>query len=249
MPPGRRRERPLRVVRAPVRKARNALARVRTSKPGEIRGDELAKAIREIASEDGVSAMLEIGSGSGDGSTRSFATGARQNPRRPTLFCIEAARDRFDELCARYASSPFVRPYHVSSVAVSDYASEDEVRGFYRAVPSALNAFPLAQVLGWRATELEYLRTAGVPSDGIDLIRSQQGIEHFDAVLLDGSEFAGRADLERVLGARYLVLDDVQSFKNHANCVRLLADPRYELVAANPRLRNGYAIFRLVASR
>ncbi|MDQ3875021.1 MAG: hypothetical protein M3322_05640 [Actinomycetota bacterium] len=245
MRPRDRREGPsLTLAARPVRKARNALARLRSRKPGEIRGDELAAAIRDIASEPGVETILEIGSATGDGSTRSFVEGAERNPGAVTLFCIEAVADRCAELGGRYADRDFVRPYNVSSVGVDDYASEAEVVGFYRAVPSALNAFPLEQVLGWRTTELEYLGSSGVRPHGIELIQNEHGIDRFDVVLLDGSEFAGRAELERVLGARYVLLDDVLSFKNHANCLRLLADGRYELVGANPRLRNGYAIFR-----
>jgi hypothetical protein len=111
-------------------------------------------------------------------------------------------------------------------------------------VPTALNSFPLEHVLGWRREELDYLRRSGVPVDGIEHLRREHAVEHFDAVVLDGSEFTARAELELVYGARWLLLDDVNSFKNHANCVALLADPGYELVAANPALRHGYAVFR-----
>jgi hypothetical protein len=191
-----------------------------------------------------VETILEIGSATGDGSTRAFVAGARRRPRPPRLFCLEALRDRYGELEARYATTPFVSAYNASSVAPEAYASEHEVRAFYRAVQTALNSFPLEQVLEWRRTELAYLETAGVPVDGVERVRREHGVDRFDVVLLDGSEFTARAELELVYGAAWLVLDDVNSFKNHGNCLRLLADHNYELAAANPRLRNGYAIFR-----
>jgi hypothetical protein len=137
-----------------------------------------------------------------------------------------------------------VHAYNASTVNSSQYASEREVRDFYRAFATALNAFPLERVLGWRTTELAYLDSAGIEMRGIERIRREHGIECFDAVLIDGSEFTARVELELVHGARYLVLDDTNSFKNHANCGRLLADDDYELVAADARLRNGYAVFR-----
>jgi hypothetical protein len=159
------------------------------------------------------------------------------------VFCLEAARDRFDELRARYAPYEFVHPYNASSVEPADYAEEEEVRDFHRAVPTALNAFPLEEVLRWRDAELAYLASSGIAVDGIDRIRREHAVEEFDCVLLDGSEFTARAELELVYGARWVLLDDVNSFKNHANCLRLLDDPRYRLVDAGPRLRNGYAVF------
>lgn len=223
---------------------RRLAARSGTSFPGEIVGDELAERLREIAADPGVDTFLEVGSATGDGSTRALVAGAERNPRSPRLFCLEAVRERFVELEARYAAKRFVHAYNASSVAPDAYASVDEVRAFHGALQTALNAFPLDEVLGWRRAELEYLRTAGIPVDGIEAIRRDHGVDRFDAVLLDGSEFTARSELELVHGALWLALDDVNSFKNHGNCVRLVADPAYELVAANPRLRHGYAVFR-----
>jgi hypothetical protein len=191
-----------------------------------------------------VETILEIGAATGDGSTRAFVAGADRRPRPPRVFCLEVVRERFRELEARYSSRSFVFPYNAASVAPAAYASEEEVRGFYHVVPSALNSFPLERVLAWRSDELAYLETAGVAVDGVERVRREHGLERFDVVLIDGSEFTAGAELRLVYGASWLVLDDVNSFKNHANALQLLADPAYELVAADPRLRNGYAIFR-----
>jgi hypothetical protein len=191
-----------------------------------------------------VRTVLEIGSASGDGSTRAIVAGAERRSGRPAIFCVEAVRERFVELERRYRDRPFVHAYNASTVSSDQYASEREVGDFYRAFATALNAFPLERVLGWRSTELAYLDSARIEMRGIERIRREHGIEHFDAVLIDGSEFTAGAELELVHGAWYLVLDDTNSFKNHANCSRLLADDDYELVAADSRLRNGYAVFR-----
>ena len=199
-----------------------------------------------MAADPEVATILEIGSATGDGSTRAFVEGALRRPEPPALYCLEVDGRRYQELVRRYADTPFVHAFHASSVGAEAYASEREVREFCAAVRSALDAFPLEQVLGWRSAELGRLRQAGpgLAHDGIALVRRERGVERFGAVLLDGSEFTARAELDLVHGARYLLLDDTSSFKNHANCLRLLGDPHYELIAANPRLRNGYAVFR-----
>ena len=211
---------------------------------GEIREDELSDHIRKVVADPAVGTILEVGSASGAGSTRGFVEGIEHSGSEARLFCIEVVTERFAELAARYEGQGFVRAYNVSSVSEEGFASEEEVRNFYALVPSALNAFSLEVVLGWRASELAYHRSSGVRPNGIDLIRRENAIDRFDAVLLDGSEFTARAELDLLIGARYVLLDDINSFKNHYNCQRLLVDPGYELLAGSSELRNGYAIFR-----
>ena len=71
-------------------------------------------------------------------------------------------------------------------------------------------------------------------------------LARFDAVLIDGSEFAGYAELDEVYGARFLLLDDTETFKNWENSRRLQADPEYRLIHADSETRNGSAVFERV---
>ena len=68
-------------------------------------------------------------------------------------------------------------------------------------------------------------------------------IDYFDLVLIDGSEFTGIEELNRVYGAKWILLDDIRAFKNHYNYHRLSKDPDYQLIEENHTLRNGHAIF------
>ena len=63
------------------------------------------------------------------------------------------------------------------------------------------------------------------------------------AVLIDGSEFTGKAEMEEVYGAVFLMLDDTRSYKNWDNMARLSKDPAYRLVKKSRWTRNGWAIF------
>lgn len=212
--------------------------------PPEIKDDTFYSAIFRIAQTESVHTILEIGSSSGEGSTEAFVNGISQNPSRPHLFCMELSRPRFLALKERYKDNPSVVCYNVSSVPLSAFPREEEVVQFMRTTDTSLRGFTEAEVTGWLRQDIEYVRSADVPQNGIALIQSAEGIQHFDAVLIDGSEFTGQAELELTYGAKFILLDDIRAFKNYHNFKRLLSDPNYELLEADHNLRNGYAVFR-----
>jgi len=214
--------------------------------PPEIKNDEFYIAIQKIAKEEDIQTVLEIGSSSGQGSTEAFVTGLRENPNQPVLFCLEISKPRFAELQNTYINEHFVKCYNVSSVSIEQFPEEDEVIRFYNSNQTNLNYYPLEQVIGWRRQELEYIEQSGVSGRGIKKIQEENNIELFDVVLIDGSEFTGSAELEEIYGAKYIILDDINTFKNFGNCQGLLNDPNYTLIAQNGRVRNGYAIFKKV---
>src|SRR5436190_4822385 len=154
--------------------------------PPEIKDDPFYAAIYELARTANLRTVLEIGSSSGEGSTEAFVRGLRENPRRPTLFCMEISRPRFEALRARYAADTFVRTYNVSSVPPERFPSEAEATAFYQR-HLAGRFVPLPEFLRWLRQDLEYIRTSGVPTDGIARIKRENEIEFFDAVLIDGS--------------------------------------------------------------
>ena len=214
--------------------------------PPEIINDEFSHLIQKIAREESVHNVLEIGSSSGGGSTEAFVKGLQENPNRPRLFCMEISRARFGTLRDAYKKLDFVKCYNVSSVPLDKFPAEQDVAAFYSGIKTALNNYPLDMVLGWLRKDKEYVSCSGVPDDGIQRIKRENGIENFDLVLIDGSEFTGSAELEEIYGARIIILDDVNAYKNYFNYRRLTFDTNYVLVTENWSLRNGYAVFRLV---
>jgi len=214
--------------------------------PPEIRRDRFSRAIEAVGVTDGVRHILEIGASGGDGSTEAWVRGALRNPHRPDLHCIEVSVPRFHALAERWRGHPFVHCYNCSSVPAGAFASEEEVARFYREVRSKLRNVRLEKVLGWLRQDLAYLAEHGLSTDGIRRIKAEHGIAVFDAVLIDGSEFTGKPELEEVYGARFLLLDDIRSFKNWENYHRLREDPAYRLVQKSRWLRNGFAVFERV---
>jgi hypothetical protein len=211
--------------------------------PPEIKDDEFYEVIRDLASRAEVKTILEIGSSNGEGSTTAFVTGLRQNANRPTLYCIELSRPRFEALVARYGDDPHVRCFNITSVPIDRYPTEQDITNFYRTRKSKMNRIPLREVLRWWRQDVQYLNRMGQGQRGIQEIKDENGIDTFGIVLIDGSEFTGAAELDEVYGADHILLDDIGTFKNFANFERLQGDPTYRLTATNPELRNGYAVF------
>ena len=211
--------------------------------PPEIKDDDFYRAIIGIASQPGLGHILEIGASGGAGSTEAFVSGILANPDPPILHCIEVSAPRYDALVKRYADREFVRCYRVSSVPAASFPSPAEVEAFHRTGESRFSAFPLKQVLGWLDQDVTYVRSQHIDTPGIQTIRESNGVDLFGAVLIDGSEFTGVAELREVYGARFLLLDDICTYKNYANFRALSADPKYRLVESSERPRNGYAVF------
>jgi glycosyltransferase involved in cell wall biosynthesis len=212
--------------------------------PPEIKNDAFYQAIQKIAAQESIKNILEIGSSSGGGSTEAFVRGIKDNPSQPTLFCMEVSKPRFAELQKAYSKESFVKCYNVSSVSIDKFPSKEDVIKFYQNNRTNLNSYPMDVVLSWLEQDIDYVNQSGVEADGIRKIKEENNIESFDVVLIDGSEFTGISELEEVYGAKYILLDDINTFKNYINYKKFIADSNYELLEKNLSLRNGYAIFK-----
>ncbi|MEX1184843.1 MAG: hypothetical protein WEF86_16675 [Gemmatimonadota bacterium] len=211
--------------------------------PPEIRADRFCSWISRVAATPGVLHILEIGASSGAGSTEALVLGALRNPVRPVVHCLEISRPRFHALVERYRDHAFVHCYNCSSVPIEQFPDEAAIDAFRRRIWTRFRFIRRDTVLQWLRQDIEYLRRHGLSLYGIRLVRERHGIDCFDAVLIDGSEFSGPADLDEVYGARFLLLDDIMTYKNRDNYRRLLRDRDYALIARSRWLRNGFAIF------
>ncbi len=210
----------------------------------EIKNDELYNIIQMIAEQTRLTTILEIGSSSGGGSTEAFVKGIKQNPYKPSLYCMEVSQVRFAQLQQTYSYTDFVKCYNLSSIAHENFPTEEEVINFYKKNKTNLNKYPLDEVLRWLHQDIDYVKSSGVSGNGIKKIKEENNIDYFDLVLIDGSEFTGNVELNEVYGAKIIILDDANSFKNYDAHQRLLQDDNYILVHQNLHLRNGYSIFK-----
>ncbi len=131
----------------------------------------------------------------------------------------------------------------MSSIPLLDFPGEDEVIAFYNSTDSNLRNYPLSDVLGWRKQDIEYLKNRKIVDDGINAIKRLASVRSFDFVLIDGSEFTGERELNQVIGARVIALDDVLCFKGFNAYQRLRGHAGYVLLHENMSCRNGFAVF------
>lgn len=200
----------------------------------------------QLAREEPLAHVLEVGSADGSGSTRMIVDAilARRDGLRPQLYCLEPDPQAYTALQARYADLPWVHCFPWFSLSQSQLPSEADIAAFYARPGNALRRYSLNEVLGWLAREREAEAGRSERTPGIETIKARFGIERFDLVVLDGAEFSGDQDLEPVYGARLIVLDDANSYKNTAVRERLSRDPDYTLLQVNLQWQHGMAIFK-----
>lgn len=160
------------------------------------------------------------------------------------FFCIELSLERFHKLNEYVKEFEFAEAFNVSCVAINEFPSEANVSEFYNNYSTNLNHFALDVVLGWRQKDIEYIKDTGKNFNGIKAIKHANNIEHFDVCLIDGSEFTGYAELKHLIGSKYILLDDTEAYKTRKAFLYLKNDENYQLIEHNPKLRNGFAIFK-----
>ena len=214
--------------------------------PPEVKDDHFYNALGLIASLEVVKTIIEIGSSSGEGSTESLVNSIknRSDIDSVQLFCMELSRPRYAKLVSNYADLKFLKAYNLSSVSLKEFPTMEEIAFFYNTVNTNLNNFSLETILGWAEQDIQYIKDNCLDINGIEIIRSANKINHFDFALIDGSEFTGERELYSLMGAKFIALDDVNTFKCF-NCYKILENhPSYEIIERNLNLRNGFAIFR-----
>lgn len=217
--------------------------------PPEVTDDGFSELIRKTASLPEVACVLEIGSSSGAGSTVSLFNGLKGKPAKQ-LYCLELSLPRFAKLSDRYREHEWVHCLNLPSIAADIMPNEEDISRFFELYPqSPICRSRLSEVQRWLRQDREYLATHSFSGTGIREAQRLANVDKFDLVLIDGSEFTGEAELAEVYGAKYILLDDTETFKNKASMERLTADPAYELLAHDPNCRNGYAGFRKKTQR
>jgi len=212
--------------------------------PPEVKNDEFYFDIYNLSKSENLKSILEIGASSGEGSTEAFARGISENPCKPTLYTIEVSKVRYLSLKKRYENNPFIKCYNLSSVGVDDFPSKRSMIEYL--LNHELELPDVNLVLRWLKQDINYLYSSKVPQNGIEKIKKENKIDCFDAVLIDGSEFTGEAELKLVYGAKFILLDDIKTYKNHENHQQLKNDANYKLLKENYLVRNGYSIFKKI---
>lgn len=208
----------------------------------------LYKEIKDAVAKFKPRSILEIGSANGRGSTQAFINSVYASlDMYPKMACLEIVQERYDELVGTIAAYQYnwITPIHASSVPVGQYMNDLDIKDFFdnpETEDMNVRNFGEMVVRSWRQGELVNIINNDIPQNGIAQAKKLFGGVP-DMVLIDGSCFSGHAELEAVLGAKVIILDDIMGIKNWKGYRQLQLDKNYLLVRENLTERNGYAIF------
>jgi len=195
--------------------------------------DSFGKALAKYS--EGLDVGLEIGGGTGDGSTQCIRT--------KRLFSIENHPDRIGRHSMNLSARGGVSVKGTATLPKL-WMNQLDVAEFYGTNKTNLNQYPLDQVLGWYHECIESAEPYSTNS--IEDIHFEHKVD-FNFVLIDGSPFSGEAELRCVrpfLAEKAIIaLDDVNDIKNLANYNKLKGFS--ELLWEDWSVRNGAAIFQL----
>jgi hypothetical protein len=184
---------------------------------------------------DGLDVGLEIGGGTGDGSTQCIKT--------KRLFSIENHPDRIGRHSMNLSARGGVAINGTATIS-SLWMNKKDIEEFYQNIRTTLNQYPLEQVLGWHNVCLE--TAYQYKTSAIEDIHFEHSVD-FNFVLIDGSPFSGESELRCVrpflADKAIIALDDVNDIKNYANYEKLKRTAT--LLWEDMACRNGAAIFQL----
>jgi hypothetical protein len=227
--------------------------------PGEIKVGEFYELIGKIASKIEVETILEIGSSSGEGSTRALLQAIGSDPlANKSVHCIEISKERYEILSDYLTVDARFHAHRLSSVLTSEFPLFEAIQEFHNSRNTKLSAIHLDTVCAWYQKDIEYIlqnpgllpkNKNGEITCGIEWIREQFGYASFDFVIIDGGEFTGLAELKKIIGAKFIALDDVNSFKCLEAHELLKRDSRYIQVSENLEERNGWSVYEMVGEK
>jgi hypothetical protein len=195
--------------------------------------DSFGKALAKYS--EGLDVGLEIGGGTGDGSTQCIRT--------KRLFSIENHPDRIGRHSMNLSARGGVSVNGTATLPKL-WMNQLDVAEFYGTNKTTLNQYPIDQVLGWYHECVEFAQPYS--TNAIEDIHFEHKVD-FNFVLIDGSPFSGEAELRCVrpfLAEKAIIaLDDVNDIKNLANYNKLKGFGK--LLWEDWSVRNGAAIFEL----
>lgn len=181
---------------------------------------------------------LEIGSWSGEGSTRCFVEAMKQLGGDLHIDCVEIVPDKFLHMKNLYSSLNFVHCHNKSSISYDELVYkdfEDIWNSPYNRIPKHIHS--KETVKSWFDRDVVSIQE----SDNMKL----STLPAYDGVFIDGSEFTGFSEYLLIKDkARVIFLDDVHNaFKCFEVHEALMRDPEWDCIVDAPNVRNGFSVF------
>ncbi len=180
--------------------------------------------------------VLEIGSGSGNGSTLCFTVSLSQR-KNSSLTCIEAHPEWFADLVENTSFFPFTKQLNKTTVSFDNLLVKtfDDYWNDKWNITDPQYSYEFRKT--WYEQDLPYFKNTLKGEGAIE------NNEQYDAVLIDGSEFSGYSEFILLKDrTKCFILDDINCFKCARAHDELLNDNTWELVDQGQE-RNGWSCF------
>lgn len=191
--------------------------------------DPFGQAIAKYS--EGLALGIEIGGGTGDGSTQCIKT--------KRLYSFEIHPDRIGRHGMNLSMRHGGTAIHGLSSDPQRWLNQSQIREFYQTITTNLNMYSLEFVLSWLKIDLSNASKYKWQSFQLD--------DQPDFILLDGGAFSGQADMvewfPRLKEGGIIAMDDVNDIKNHSN-YSWLKENGHALLWQELSWRNGSAIFK-----
>jgi hypothetical protein len=225
--------------------------------PPEISEGRFYELIGQICADSEIFSILEIGSSSGEGSTRALFEAISSLPgSRKEIHCLEISKERHQKLSEYLSPDARFHAHRISSVTTEEFPSFSKVKKFHSQEKSKLSSYHIDTIKSWYSKDIQFLienpdlmpfGENGLRQSGIAWIKINFEIENFDFVIIDGGEFTGEAEFCYLQNSKYIALDDTNSYKCWGIREELKSNSNYELVEENQKERNGWAVFKLIS--
>ena len=200
--------------------------------------DIFGNTINKVISKFRPKSILEIGSGSGLGSTNCIITAIVNNNIKSTLTCMEADINNFKDLVINTKNYEFVNCINQNTLSYNTFLPKCFDTDVWDSEYNKL-CYNREVVLGWYNRDVNIMKDT--PQGYLDT-----NTTHWDVVLIDGGEFNGYSEYKLLKDkVTIFLLDDVhQAYKCNQIYCELKNDDKWELLFNLPHVRNGAAGFK-----
>jgi hypothetical protein len=204
--------------------------------------DEFVSVIKKLIQEENIKTFLAIGAFTKLKITEILFAGIQENLNKIKIFCVDLPTTKFQKLQRRYLPDSSIEFYNVLIDRENTFDTEKPSR--FAIFQKKLNKNDRQLLLNALHQNNESSNAIKLAKNTIKTIKQEKRINYFDMVLVGNPKFDFSAEVDEIYGAKFVVIDSINSLSNHNLLHRLLAQSGYTIVAQNLFLRNGYAILK-----
>jgi hypothetical protein len=186
-----------------------------------------------------IKSVIEIGSGSGNGSTQCFIESLKTNGDDIKLYCFEPQPEWFKDLVENTKQYSWITCYNNSAINYDDFLIKDYYNDFWNSDFNHVKNIENPEYRKkWYDEDITFFKNE--KESVLPKIKAE-------CVLIDGCEFSGYSEYKKLNSSvNYIILDDCFSaFKTKQIYLELIENENWILLDKGIE-RNGWSIFKKI---